>query len=492
TDLILEDRYAPAYTTPALDTDGQDFQLIRGWQTKNITAFLARRPLKYTKCTVEDKDIYPDVPQRLVFAWGSSNELEQHAVGNYGTAVVDLGGKGRGKEGRPADAKDLVFKAPRIEIPTTETQYCYMFFRVNEPKMHVIAESNVLGSSTVHHTVLYLCPNDDSRFKDSSQVICVAKDKPFQFVNTCLYSYTVFGPGGGSRSYPPDFGKGIGGTGNRFFLMEIHYNNPTLQPNQVDNGTTVTLTVTPTLRKHETGVITLGIDHKTIVIPERQQQYTLINDCPSECTKHQLSASSNNNITALSNGGDLELTVLGVSFHMHNRGSYILRDGKPAGPVLQTPFFDFDHQMSEFLSPGVWTIRPGDKIVTACTWDTSKNSQAIKGGWGSEEEMCLLYVEYYPAIDFGSCNRRNFDSKQSLCGDALLPVEDRGSLDPSVLSCPFPAMSSNKTTNITNNNGTSKSGAVHLTTIPSAAFGVNMPMAIAMALTFVLQLSMGW
>ncbi|KAJ3047807.1 hypothetical protein HK102_012834, partial [Quaeritorhiza haematococci] len=168
-------------------------------------------------------EIYPDVNQHLVFAWGTSNEFTQHEAGNAGMAVVDLSGassRGRGVV-RPPDARELVFKAPRIEIPTTETQYCYLFFRVNEPKMHVIAESNVIGSPTVHHTVLYLCPRDDNRFRDSSQVICVAKDKPFQFLNTCLYSYTVFASGAStaSRVYPPEFGKGIGGDDYKYFLM---------------------------------------------------------------------------------------------------------------------------------------------------------------------------------------------------------------------------------------------------------------------------------
>ncbi|KAJ3059442.1 hypothetical protein HK102_009981, partial [Quaeritorhiza haematococci] len=96
---------------------------------------------------------------------------------------------------------------------------------------------------------------------------------------------------------------------------------------------------------------------------------------------------------------------------------------------------------------------------------------------------------YYPAINFGSCNRRSFESKQSLCGTTLLPVEERGSLDPSVLSCPLPAMSSN-TTNTTGVDGASRSSAERRMSF-SIMFGVNAAM-IGVAVVGILQFGLGW
>ncbi len=113
--------------------------------------------------------------------------------------------------------------------------------------------------------------------------------------------------------------------------------------------------------------------------------------------------------------GVTELQVLFVSFHMHQVGRSAItrqfRDGKEIGILVgsarvsrlptarmahcsvvpatvvqgKEEIYSFDHQKQ---LPWRGSIRPGDELVTTCTYDTRSRNETTTGGLKTAQEMC--------------------------------------------------------------------------------------------------------
>ncbi|GCC18955.1 hypothetical protein chiPu_0020934 [Chiloscyllium punctatum] len=49
------------------------------------------------------------------------------------------------------------------------------------------------------------------------------------------------------------------------------------------------------------------------------------------------------------------------------------------------------------------TVKPGDVLITSCTYNTEGRSHVTVGGFGINEEMCVNYVHYYPQTQLELC-----------------------------------------------------------------------------------------
>lgn len=153
----------------------------------------------------------------------------------------------------------------------------------------------------------------------------------------------------------------------------------------------MTLTFAPQPRPIDMGLLTLGGGISPVTRPlglppgERRHRLTSL-VIPPSCT---------------SQWSQDEITVLGLGNHMHLLGSIqetvVTRDGEYIGPVRRERHWDFNHQSLE-ESP-VRTIRAGDQIEMACTYDSSGRNETTVFGDKTDEEMCTAFMAYYPKLD---------------------------------------------------------------------------------------------
>lgn len=92
------------------------------------------------------------------------------------------------------------------------------------------------------------------------------------------------------------------------------------------------------------------------------------------------------------------IQVFALSQHMHKLGTHMKSVVQRAGSpdiVLQDIPYDFEKQ--EFHhTPSLVELRPGDKLVTHCTYDNTTGA-AVSFGESSDDEMCFTDLYYYPA-----------------------------------------------------------------------------------------------
>jgi hypothetical protein len=142
----------------------------------------------------------------------------------------------------------------------------------------------------------------------------------------------------------------------------------------------------------------LGTQHPFISIPPGQKEFKMESTCPSSCTGDATYGIPSKGIT-----------VLTYAVHMHRRGiagyTQVVRNGQELEPLTRMNYFDFNYQNVDYVPPQQQKLLPGDRLITTCVWDSSQDTTTIKGGISSEEEMCINFVEYYPAIPLFSCTQ---------------------------------------------------------------------------------------
>ena len=152
--------------------------------------------------------------------------------------------------------------------------------------------------------------------------------------------------------------------------------------------------MTPKLRKFDAGIMELGLIYNNwMAIPPRMSSFTLTGVCVSECTG-----------AGLPHPG---VTVFGSQLHTHGAGrvvetSVVRRDTGVEELVNRDPHYSTHFQEIRSLERRV-RVRPGDALVTRCSYDTRDRGNITLGGFGFTEEMCVNYIHYYPRQDLEIC-----------------------------------------------------------------------------------------
>ena len=75
---------------------------------------------------------------------------------------------------------------------------------------------------------------------------------------------------------------------SRFYMMETHYNNPNIDQGIIDSSG-VRVYYTPTLRKYDAGVISVGLDPNwRHIIPPGRPEVVSEGHCIADCTRQAL------------------------------------------------------------------------------------------------------------------------------------------------------------------------------------------------------------
>lgn len=220
------------------------------------------------------------------------------------------------------------------------------------------------------------------------------------FFRDMIYGWA---PGSMDLVFPDNVGFLFGPDGYDTLILNIHYDNRNLDKGQIDS-TGVIMYYTEDLREHDAGVFQIG-DGFLWLSDESVTQGSLKNDeysaweftCPCDCIRNALD-------------GDVdEVTFFAEGLHMHEVGSRMetqhLRNGEPIRTV-SVDHFDFGAGGLYMAPIEPYKVRPGDSFKTTCYYKTDENRVF---GTGSQDEMCIDFVWYYPKVLPSFCGVRGFD-----------------------------------------------------------------------------------
>lgn len=259
-------------------------------------------------------------------------------------------------------------RMPDYSPPQVQTWYsCYAFNIPVEQALHITGFRPQVDDPHIHHYVVGVY---DTPQNLDPNAFCG------QWVEDMIWGWA---PGGEELNLPPDVGFRVGDSGTVTFVVQIHYNNPLQEPFVDNDGFDVFYT--SNLRPNEAGILRIG-DIFGINIPAGEPAHEHIATCPSWATQN-----------ALKN----DINVVGTWLHAHEIGSRlwteVYRDGNMVGELgREDPFF-FDYQT---FKPQSAVIKPGDELRTHCVYDASGRDFPTSGGEGTDDEMCINFLLYYP------------------------------------------------------------------------------------------------
>lgn len=241
------------------------------------------------------------------------------------------------------------------------------------------------GANGLQHVVLYECQDNPAveKLADSHGRQCYEQHTQPLSCNTLVASWAK---GSEGFSFPPEAGYPLDAQNSRFYLMETHYTSPLDGSQGSIDGSGLRLFYTPELRRHDAGVISIGMDPNwRHIIPPGQQKVISSGHCVADCTRQAFPSHGINMFAVV-----MKTHKIGKSVSLkHVRGSVELP------PIASDDNVDSDYQ--EYRKLGVPVkILPGDHLITQCTYNSSARSAITLGGLNSREETCLVMGLYYP------------------------------------------------------------------------------------------------
>lgn len=391
---VLENRHAAGFTAPELSNDQENnIRLKEGDQENGVTAFVFEKKNK-ADCLQYQVDVTKDSWQWFIYALSDENTFAMHEAGKYGKKYVKLGTTKTisVNEIRDVDdSKEFTIVQPEITISTAETTYCYTLHKLPAGKKNFILSERVSSSSKLlHHLVVYSCYGlpEEAKAMVGQEPNCDFEN----FSNPCTGFVTEWAPGMSGRTFEPGFGKPFGSDSFEYVMLEIHYNNPKGLEDEKDSSG-YTFLYNDKQVETEIGSLTLGdIQVTGWSLEPGKDIVARTTVCTPECTKRWPSDG---------------ITAFAVFFHMHARGRnqrvQIIRDGKEMNALSSIRSFEYNYQYAK--SVGEVKLLPGDRLITTCEFDTSKDKEPVPGGLATKEEMCLAWVDYYPANEVLACSQ---------------------------------------------------------------------------------------
>ncbi|XP_031437893.1 DBH-like monooxygenase protein 1 homolog [Clupea harengus] len=394
----LQDYFADPSRKVHRDAE-QSYRLVYGTENATHTVLAFSRDL--ITCDPNDKDISASTV-RVIWAYHEEDVRPSgpmyHGV-NRGRKSLRLLNPGSGAAA-PLGSASFDLQNDHVPVPSKDTTYWCRIFKIPEvqKKHHIIRIEPLIQrghENLVHHILLYQCDSslDETDLKRGHE--CFHPNMPDSFI-TCETVVFAWAIGGEGFSYPSHVGLSIGTSIDPVYvLMEVHYDNPTLQQGLLDSSG-LRLFYTPKLRQYDAGVIETGVWVSLYhMLPPGMQDYVSEGHCTRECLQESLEHEMPSGVQ-----------VFAVLLHAHLAGRAIrtrhFRDHEELKPLAYDDEFDFNFQ--EFLPLSKERLLlPGDNLITECKYNTKGRVNMTWGGLSTRDEMCLSYLLYYPRINLARC-----------------------------------------------------------------------------------------
>lgn len=147
------------------------------------------------------------------------------------------------------------------------------------------------------------------------------------------------------------------------------------------------------LRQYDSAIMELGLEYTDkMAIPPGILAFPLSGYCIAECTQLALPSSG--------------INVFASQLHTHLRGVRILtrhfRSDVELAELNRDDYYSHHYQEIRALR-NRRIILPGDALVTTCYYDTRGYANTTLGGFSISDEMCVNYIQYYPATKLEVC-----------------------------------------------------------------------------------------
>ncbi|KAI2497878.1 copper type II ascorbate-dependent monooxygenase [Fragilaria crotonensis] len=416
----LVDSYVLADLVTPMPDDCQSWTLVNSVTQDGFIIFEAYRLLDTGD--TQDRPITDDsnelvAPRRVIAAWGDNSFPMYHGLTNRAKGTIRFMGTTSMNE------MELFQKSVALEaeghftisaknhtITAVETKYDHFCFSSTtltdmgvpiDEDIHIIGMEPVLDPRSrryVHHFVVYGTNDPWNSGSNCSEF------PGFEMV----YVWT---PGDLPLKLPDNVGALLGRLGFRSFRLQIHYNNPELDTDKIDNSG-VRFYYSSKKRQHDLGVFQtgdpwLGLSNMAVSNNTALSEHTF--DCSNSCSALFLNES---------------VTVIREHLHMHKAGISMTNSQSRNNQVVrmaEVQFWDFDQQGNLGVIQAPFTIQPGDSFRTTCNYN-AKNGEVF--GFGSSQEMCIAFLFYYPRKVISS----DYGDIPFMCGpnvfDDLLPECD--------------------------------------------------------------------
>ncbi|PSN48993.1 MOXD1 2 protein [Blattella germanica] len=257
-------------------------------------------------------------------------------------------------------------------------------------KHHMIRYEALASSSSLHITyiVVYECQGNGTEMETLVRVKGRVCHQPSVLPILSDHCNNM------GFNFPPEAGYPLDPmAGPKYFMMETHYAIP---PQDVENweNTGIRVYYTASLREHDAGVLSVGLDPNwRHIIPPGQPDVVSEGHCISACTEHSIPPTG--------------ITMFAVTFHTHQIGRKVrlrhLRKGIELPPISQDNKYYYNYQeYRRLLKPAV--IHKGDHLIAECVYNSEGRSTITLGGLTSREEMCLVFGYYFPRIELSLCH----------------------------------------------------------------------------------------
>ena len=223
---------------------------------------------------------------------------------------------------------------------------------------------------------------------------CYSPNMPAEWAFCLATNAWAWAVGSEGERLPATTGMPLGEVfgGATYFMLQIHYDNPAYHAPLVDSSG-IRIFYTNVVRPTDTGMLLVGSEVNFLhFVPPGQPLFTSVGQCSAECTAAGLSASG--------------IKIISGVLHSHLAGRRMrlrhIRRGIELPMILEDGHYDFNFQASRV--PAAETIvLPGDQLITECDYDTSGRTEPTFGGLSTRDEMCLVFVLYYPRAPLADC-----------------------------------------------------------------------------------------
>ncbi|XP_062984506.1 putative DBH-like monooxygenase protein 2 [Elgaria multicarinata webbii] len=375
-----------------LEDESQDYELLSLTEDRTSTTIAFRRHLR--TCDEHDMDITNDT-LRLMAAYGTDDTIDFFKGKIIYKSLFLMMLYNEEDLHMPSVYHVYDLKLNDFPIPVDETTYACTFIPlpIVKTKHHIYKFEPVItprNETMVHHILVYACGNASVLPHGVSD--CYGGDPDFALCSQILVGWAV---GGVSYSFPDETGISIGTPRDaQWIRLEVHYSNFNLIPGLIDNSG-IRLYFTPELRPYDMGVLQTGIFTFPIhFIPPGADSFMSYGICNTSCFEEM-------------NGAPVpDMHVFGYLLHTHLAGRGVrgvqYRNGEQLRVLCEDNKYDFNLQETRALKE-VIVLKPGDEFLVECHYQTLDRTGLTFGGPSTLNEMCLVFLFYYPRNFISSC-----------------------------------------------------------------------------------------
>eukprot|EP01035_Chromulina_nebulosa_P022045 gene22045-28538_t len=400
----VDDRYVPWAASPLLTApipfpeadNHNDWTLICADITNSSISAIVSRALD----TGDDQDrvFESGVSLPVIYAFGSTVvRVAYHGGTNRGTDSIQFYGDVTPYPPADADGSIVLQYYPGFITNGLITNYVCQSFDMGSELRQILAvevfyNGSTLANSLNHHILLHDFTNIPDYSNYNITVPCGTQDPTTEGYsllgsgNTLIAAWAL---GGTPLILPSEAGIFVGEYQTfkrRYFIMEMHINNPNglVDVNMENIG--LKIYTTTSYRPYDATTITVG-DH-TVNFPDIPigDLVSRESTCPGVCTANLL--------------GPVYIYASFLHMHAVGRQMYSLihraSDSSEVAIIEKRQFWNNGFQVMTAVNE---VLYPGDEISTHCVYDTSKQSIPVTFGSSSYNEMCIHFLFVYSAYN---------------------------------------------------------------------------------------------